>query len=399
MFSGRVPASLAPGPWARRLARLLEEGRPLLDLTDHDPTHAGLSGDDPALLAPLSDPAGLVHAPSARGLGRAREAVAAHYAARGLAVDPAHVVLVASTSEAYAHAFRLFGDPGGRFLAPAPGYPLFEPLALAEAVALERYPLVRSPDVRGPWRVDLDALGAALPGARGVIAVHPNHPTGSFHDRSEARAMADLCAAHGVPLLVDEVFAEFHDPGAPGARPLAALRTSFVDETAATTLVFAGLSKTCGLPQLKLGWIVVAGPPAARDETVARLEWLADAFLSVSGPVQQALPALLASAPRFQAAVRARVGENRAALARALAGGVPGAVLLPADGGWSAVVALPGGRDDEVWALSLLEHDVVVHPGYFYDFAEPGRLVLSLLPPPEQFAQGLERLVAVTGRA
>lgn len=396
MFAGRVPASLAPGPWARRLERLVADGRPLLDLTDHDPTHAGLDYLDAALLAPLAGRAALDHTPSARGLLRAREAVAAHYATRGLAVDPAHIVLVASTSEAYAHAFRLFGDPGGRFLAPAPGYPLCEPLAAAEAVVLDRYPLVRAGDDGvAPWQVDLDAFARAQPGARGVIAVHPNHPTGSFLARDEAAALAALCAAHGVPLLADEVFAEFHDAAAPGARPLAALHPSFVDEDAATTLVFGGLSKTCGLPQLKLGWIIAAGPPAARDEVLARLEWLADAFLSVGGPVQHALPALLAAAPRFQAAVRSRVATNRAALATALAAHVPGASLLPADGGWSAVVALPEGRDDEAWALALLEHEVVVHPGYFYDFPEPGRLVLSLLLPLDRFERALVHLAAV----
>lgn len=314
MFAGRVPASLAPGPWARRLERLLAEGRPLLDLTDHDPTAADLGYLDAALLAPLADPAGLGHAPAARGQPRAREAVAAHYARRGLAVDPAHVVLVASTSEAYAHAFRLFGEPGARFLAPAPGYPLCELLAAAEAVAIARYPLVQA-NGDGPWRVDLEALGRALPGAAGVIAVHPNHPTGAFLARDEAAALARLCAAADVPLLVDEVFAEFHDAQAPGARPLDALRQSFVDESEATTLVFGGLSKTCGLPQLKLAWIVVAGPPERRD--------------------------------------------------------------------------------DETWALALIENDVVVHPGYFYDFVEPGRLVLSLLPLPERFARALEHLAAV----
>lgn len=393
MFAGRVPASLEPGPWARRLARLRAEGRPLIDLTDHDPTHHDLAAHDPDLLAALARPGGLAHAPDPRGLASAREAVAEHYAARGLAVDPAQVVLTASTSEAYAHAFRLFGGPDDRFLAPRPGYPLCDPIAAAEAVRIERYPLAVSD---GAWRVDLPAFAAALPGARGAIVVHPNHPTGSFLAQDEAQAMAGACAERGVPLVVDEVFAEFHDPAAPGARPAGALRASFVDESGALTLTLAGLSKTCGLPQLKLGWIVVAGPPALRDAALGRLEWLADTFLSVGGPVQRALPDLLAAGPRFRSVTAARVAANRAALAAAVAG-LPGASLLPADGGWSAVLALPPGRDDETWALALLEHDVVVHPGYFYDFAEPGRIVLSLLPHPDRFARALSHLSAVAG--
>jgi aspartate/methionine/tyrosine aminotransferase len=393
VFAGRVPASLQPSPWARRLERLRAGAAPLLDLADHDPTAAELGYLEPGLLAALADPAGLAHTPSARGLRPAREAVAAHYAGRGLAVDPGQVVLVASTSEAYAHAFRLFAEPGGRFLVPRPGYPLCEPLAAAEAVTLGGYPLVLA---GGAWRLDLPALAAALPGARGVVAVHPGHPAGSFLERGEAQALAGLCARHGVPLLVDEVFAEFHDGQVPGARPATGLRTSFVDEEQAVTLVFAGLSKTCGLPQLKLGWIIVSGPRAEREEVLERLDWLADAFLSVGGPVQHALPALLANASHFQAAVRARVRANRATLASALAG-VPGAALLPADGGWSAVVALPPGTDEETAALALLEHGVVVHPGYFYEFAEPGWLVLGLLAPPDRFARGAALVAAVAG--
>ena len=391
MFAGRVPASLAPGPWARRLERLRAAGVALLDLTDHDPTAAGLSELDPAQRTALADPAGLVHAPSPRGQARAREAVAAHYAARGLAVAPGDIVLVASTSEAYAHAFRLFAEPGGRFLAPRPGYPLCEPLAAAEAVAIDGYPLVLA---GGAWRIDETALASALPGARGVLAVHPNHPAGSFLARDEARGLAALLARHDVPLLVDEVFSEFHDETAPGARPRSALRASFVDEEEAVTLVFSGLSKSCGLPQLKLGWIVVAGPRGRREEVLARLDWLADTFLSVGGPVQHALPALLAAAPRFQSAVCARVRANRAELVRALEA-APAARLLPSDGGWSAVIALPPGADDETAALALLEHEVVVHPGYFYEFAEPGRLVLSLLPATDRFARGAAAVAAV----
>jgi alanine-synthesizing transaminase len=244
------------------------------------------------------------------------------------------------------------------------------------------------------WELDLDAIERVLPEARGVLVVHPNHPTGTFLGADEAGRLARSCAAHGVPLLVDEVFGEFHDPGAMGSRPPTLLRASFVDERVATTLVLGGLSKTCGLPQLKLGWIVVAGPAGHREDVLSRLEWLADAFLSVGGPVQQALPGLLAMAPAFQAAVLERVGANRRTLEETVRR-VPAATLLPSDGGWSAVLSLPGERDDETWALALLEHDVVVHPGYFYDFAEPGRLVLSLLPSPDRFREALARIMEV----
>ena len=375
-FSSRVPASLEPGPWARRLAALRAQGRPLIDLTDHNPTTAELDylSDLPAL------DAGGPYEPDPAGLPVAREAVSAYYRDRGITVDPAHVVLTASTSEAYAHAFRILCDPGETVLVPRPSYPLFEALALAEGCVVEGY---ASPDTLGD--------------ARAIVAVNPNHPTGRFLTRAEAAVLLRTCAQRGIALIADEVFADFPWYG---GRPASELAGSLLRESVPgrspqpLKLVFSGLSKVCGLPHLKLGWIVVQGEPFERDAALERLAWLGDTFLSVSQPVQRALPALLAGRARFQGAVRARVARNRTALAKAIEA-APGAVLLPADAGWSAVIALPEGRTDEEWALSLLEHDVIVHPGYFYGFDEPGRLVVSLLQPPRVFDPGVAALFAV----
>lgn len=406
-FSSRVPESLEPGPWARRLAQMRGLGRPLIDLTDHNPTTADLGYlEGLSLLLALSNSGGRVYAPSAAGLESARQAVAIYYQDRGHLVDPSQVVLTSSTSEAYAHLFRLLCDPGEAILVPRPGYPLFDALARAEGCRVVTYPL-RFRD--GAWRLDIDSLIAILretPDARAIVTVNPNHPTGSCLTIAEATSLWAACELHDLAFISDEVFDDYR---AADGRDPAGLVQSFTGDSLSPfairtplRFVLSGLSKVCGLPQAKLGWIVVVGPPTIGgselgDAALERLEWLADTFLSVGGPIQSALPALLAGRARFQDEVKARVARNRAALVAALAP-MPNAQVLPADGGWSAVIALDPVKSDEEWALALLEHDVIVHPGYFYDFDEPGRIVVSLLPAPAGFDVALTRLTAVAAR-
>jgi len=394
-FSQRVPASLEAGPWARRLAALRAQGRALIDLSDHNPTTAELGYlQDTELVSALAIPGPSAYKPRAAGLTPARKAVSRYYQQRALYVSSLQVVLTSGTSEAYAHVFRLLCDPGEAILVPRPSYPLFESLAHAEGCRVVTYPLVLAD---GAWRIDVDALDAAVRatvGVRAIVTVNPNHPTGSFLSQADAAALYDLCERHDLALIGDEVFGDFHGGygRSPGEIRRSLLEWSETDRVETPLrFVLSGLSKVCGLPQAKLGWIVVAGTPQLEQQAIERLEWLADAFLSVGQSVQHALPALLAGRERFQAAVHERVERNRATLGLLMAG-IPGSALLPADGGWSAVIALPPVRTDEEWALALLEHDVIVHPGYFYDFDEPGRLVLSLLPPTEAFDRALVAL-------
>ena len=154
-----------------------------------------------------------------------------------------------------------------------------------------------------------------------------------------------------------------------------------------------GLSKSCALPQLKLAWCVVTGPEERRREAAARLEVVADTFLSVSTPVQHAAPALLARREELQAPVRARLAANLAELRRRLAAGSP-ATLLEPEGGWYAVLRVPATVPEEERVLRLLEERaVLVHPGYFFDFPREAYLVLSLLPEPEVFGDAAGRLL------
>ena len=382
MPSRRVPSAGASdtNDWTRRLAARLEAGLPVADLTVTNPTKLGLS--------PLAEAAAALAAawpdayePDPRGMPSARAAVAAALASRAPRVDPDRIVLSTSTSESYSLLLKLLADPGDAVLFPAPSYPLLEPLARAEGVEGRAYRLAYD----GAWHLDRGAFAERARGARAVVVVEPNHPTGSCLDESDRAFVEEVAEREGLAIVADEVFGDHPWPGrgplptwlgAPGRVP---------------TFVLGGLSKLCGLPHLKLGWIVASGPSPAREQALAGLEWLADLYLGVASPVQSALPALLELRGDFARRVRERTGENLA-LFDALAGERPELARLPGEGGWSAVLRVPGSRPAEAWALALLARGVAVHPGDFYDFERGEYLVASLIADPADVRAGCEAL-------
>jgi alanine-synthesizing transaminase len=383
MFSSRTTWNLDQNAWAARVAAKHRAGAALLDLTDSNPTRCGFDYTR-ADLGALADPAQVTYRPEARGLPAARAAVAAYYATHGVPMDPDSVVLTASTSEAYSYLFKLLADPGDSILAPAPSYPLFEYLAQLDGVRLAPYPLRYD----GAWFLDFAALEAAwTPQTRAVIVVHPNNPTGVFLKQNEVARLIAFCQARDLAIIADEVFLDYAYAPDPTRAP------SLAGTADVLTCTLSGLSKLAGLPQVKLSWMVLTGPPAHQSAALARAEVIADTYLSVGTPVQLALPRLLGAGADMREQIRARVGGNRAALDTALAGPLP-LHALPAEGGWYAVVQVPALLSEEAWALALLDADnVLVHPGYFFDLPAGCRLVLSLLPPAEVFAEGLARLV------
>lgn len=377
----RTRNRLAEALAARRLA-----GRPVLDLTESNPTAVGLAAP-PDLLQWLADPAGVRYAPEARGLESARAAVAADFRRRGLEVGPERLVLTASTSEAYAFLFKLLCDPGDAVLVPRPSYPLFEYLARLEGVSIRPYPLRYD----GEWHVDLPALEAALgSGPQALVVVNPNNPTGSFLSHAEAERVLASCAAAGVAVVSDEVFADY---------ALADRRereASLAFDGPALAFSLGGLSKSCGLPQLKLAWIAVTGPEPLRREALERLEIVADTYLSVATPVQLAAPHLLARLAELQAPIRERVRRNLDHLREAVVSSPVS--LLKVEGGWSAVLRVPATLPEDERALRLLDrHGVLAHPGYFFDFEQEAFLVVSLLPERTTFADGVGRLLEAFG--
>jgi len=386
MLSQRVPPESQPNHWYAQLERRRQSGATLLDLTEQNPTRVGLGGATADDLAALADPAGMLYDPVAKGMPAARVAISAYYASRWLEVDPADITLVASTSEAYAHLFRLLCNPGDLVVVPAPSYPLLEPLAGLEGVRLASYRLIFD----GRWRVDLDSLETALAsGARVVVVVQPNHPTGSCLSPEELLSIEAACARASAVIISDEVFGDFLRGASNG--PVGRAPSLLDGSRAVTTFVLHGLSKLCGMPQLKLGWIVLSGPPTSRSRAGWGLEWIADTFLSVGTPVQLALPRLLEARHAFRDQVHRRITTNWGIVEASV--GQDGLSVLPVGGGWVAVLRLTDPSGAERLARDLLEADVVIHPGYFYDFADDRYLVMSLIAPPEVVAEGMARMV------
>ncbi len=382
-FAQRTAWGTAVNALTLRIAERRAAGLPVLNLTETNPTRCGFPTLPSDVMRALR-PRDLDYAPDPRGLASAREAIAADYAARGLPVDPDRLILTAGTSEAYSHLFRLLADPGDRVLVPVPSYPLFDLLCRIHDIGPAGYPLL----CEGGFSIDREALRAAIdPVTRAIVIVNPGNPTGTYVRPDEAASIAAIAGDHGVPLISDEVFGDFAIDADPvGTRSLAAL-------DGPTTFVLNGLSKMLAMPGLKLAWILVAGPEDPARAALERLEILSDTFLSVGTPVQQALPDLLRLRARLQAPLRARLRENLSWLRDRLREPGPCSVL-PVEAGWSVTLSVPRTRDDEAWALRLLESDgVLVHPGWFFDFPEEGRLVISLLPEPASFRDGCERLI------
>ena len=393
MFSRRTPA---PGAENRLTRALASHGRPVLDLTATNPTTAGLTVDPAPALALLAAPGGGTYAPDPRGLASAREAVSAYYAARGVSADPARVLLTASSSEAYGWLLKLLAAPGDVVLVPAPSYPLLDALAALEGVELVRY---RLPE-EDRWSVHAslvaeaaDRAGAAGRRVAAAVLVNPNNPTGTSVSRAELDGLSSLAARRGFALVSDEVFLDYRFEDRPGD-----VRVAAADEGEALVFSLGGLSKAAALPQLKLGWILANGPAALLAEALERLSWIADSYLSVGTPVQLALPGLLAWGERAAGALRTRLRSNRAVLSEALSG-LPEATVAPLAAGWSAAVRLPAVEPEEEIALRVLAgEDLVVHPGYFFDFPHEAFLVVSLLPEEETFRDGAARLARALRR-
>lgn len=380
MFSRRSSWNLQVNRLTAALQERRRRGERVIDLTLSNPTQAGFAY--PAEIGEiLARAKGTVYRPEPLGLPIARQAVKGYYAGRGIEVDSERILLTASTSEAYGFLFKLLTDPGDELLVPQPSYPLFEFLAGLEGVETRPYPL----HYEEGWKIDIDQLAAAVsPQSRAVLLVHPNNPTGSFIKRGERQAIEELAQECNLTLIVDEVFADY------GMGEDAERVESFAGEAGALTFALSGLSKVLGLPQLKLSWILAGGPDPMRREALARLEVIADTYLSVGTPVQEALPELLDIREQIQGQIRTRVRNNLTFLQKRL-NGVKEARLLRCEGGWYAVMEAQKDEDEEEWVLQLLlKEGVLVHPGYFFDFSHDRFLVLSLLA--EEFAEGIERL-------
>jgi alanine-synthesizing transaminase len=384
VFADRTNWNLKANPFSEALAQHRAEGKPLFDLTVSNPTECGFDYDGRAILQALANAAGLKYDPDPRGLLGARHAVAAYYAARSVEVPAHNIILTTSTSEAYSFVFRALCNPGDEILIPEPSYPLFAFLADIQDVKLVRYPL----DYDYGWQISFHALQQAITArTRGVIVVHPNNPTGHFTKPHELEKLNELCSSRNLAIIADEVFLDF---ALQGDAPF-----SFAQNSAALTFTMSGLSKISGVPQMKAAWLIISGPDQLNSQALARLEIIADTYLSMNAPVQWAIPALLDERHPFQRQLITRVRKNLAELDRQLTAQKPCARLV-VEAGWYAMLRVPATGSDEDLAIELLtQKNVYVHPGHFYDFPSEGFLIVSLITQEEEFAAGLKLLLSI----
>jgi len=386
MFSHRSNWRLSPNALTRAIEEARTSGQEILDLTISNPTEAGVRPDSEIVLAALANPEAMHYDPQPRGLLEARQAVCRYYreSHEVFDLDPERLILTTSTSEAYSYVFRLLCNPGDEILVPKPSYPLFEFLADLADVKVVPYPLLYDHG----WQVDFDSLyKAATARSRAVILVHPNNPTGSYVSAAETSALNAFCLDYELALIVDEVFLDYSHDGT--ARP------SFVTNAEALTFTLSGVSKISALPQMKLAWVATSGPKEMVAEAGARLEIIADTFLSLNAPVQLAAPVLLDQRKQVQPILLDRLRANLAELDGQLVSH-PSCTRLRVEGGWYAVLRVPVLGSDEDLAIRLLRKaSVSVHPGHFYDFPNEGHLVLSLITEPADFREGVARLLQV----
>lgn len=384
MFSKRTNWRLEENAYTRALRRRRASGERILDLTISNPTTCGFQYDEAAILGALADPAALRYDPEPKGLLKARAAVAEYYHEKDsdAHVDLERLILTTGTSEAYSFLFRLLCEADDEIVIAQPSYPLFEFLAAIHDVKLRPFRLVYDHG----WQIDFAALiKATNERTRAIVVVHPNNPTGHFVSRSEAEQLQKLCLEREIALVIDEVFLDYKVPIVDTRQK----QGSFAFDARTLTFVVSGLSKIAGLPQMKIGWIAAAGPDALVRDAIARLEIIADTYLSLNAPVQHALPTLLAQRGAMQPQIMRRIGKNL----RTLDENLERQKLvsrLEFEGGWCVVLRVPAVQPDEELAIRLMEDcSVLAHPGHFYDSPNDGYLVVSLLTPVEEFAEGI----------
>jgi aspartate/methionine/tyrosine aminotransferase len=333
---------------------------------------------------------------------RARQGVAEYYAERGDEVAAEDIILTASTSEAYSFVFHALCNPGDELLVPAPSYPLFGFLAGINDVVLAHYPLIYDHG----WQIDFPSLEKAItPRTRGIIVVNPNNPTGHFVKPEELSTLNEICSARDMALVADEVFLDFAHGDSNGRRELGRVARprggngtrppTLATNSGALTFTMSGLSKISGLPQMKAAWLVASGPEALQKDALERIEVIADTYLSMNAPIQLALPTFLQQRHGFQKQVMTRVRRNVGELDRQLMMRKT-CSRLEIEGGWYAVVRVPVTRSDDDLAVDLLtKKGIYVHPGHFYDFATDGHLIVSLIMPEREFAEGCRQMLSM----
>jgi alanine-synthesizing transaminase len=383
-FSHRTGWDFAPNALTLAVDEWRRKGEPILDWTLSNPTSCDFPYPGEEIRSALSSPAGLRYEPDPQGLRGTRDAVSAWYARQGVSVDPDSLFLTASSSEAYSWLFRLLCNADDEVLIPKPGYPLFDDLTRLNDIR----PVPYRYRYDGLWHLDLETVRRGVTErTRAIVLIHPNNPTGNYLSREECQEICRLATERDLALIADEVFWIFALQGKPPA-------PSLHGGNAPLIFTINGLSKSAGLPQMKLGWIALSGESRRVDEARKRLTMIGDTYLSVNTPVQAGLRVILESSRGLSEAVRLRAAANYRTIGTRLQN-TP-ITLLAAQGGWNAILRMPAHRADDEWSLRLLrKFGLLTYPGHFFDLEGGVFLVVSLIVEEEHTAEYLDRILTV----
>jgi len=389
MLSNRLSWEIRQNPLLELYNRLISSGVDVINLSESNPTLAGLDYNKERIEKALLSSENFIYRPDPRGLLRAREAVCAYYQGKGISIKIENIFLTASTSEAYSFLFKLLCSPGDSVLIPKPGYPLFEYLSSLEGIETIFYRLEYVSN--SGWEIDFHSMERAYrKNTKAIILINPNNPTGSYIKPQEMKNIIEFCRKKNLALIVDEVFIDFIlEEKKELINSFAGAATVGIDDVLIFTL--SGISKILGLPQMKLGWIITRGPEDILEKVLKNLEIISDTYLSVSTPIQNALPEIMSLRSSFQEKFINRLKSSLNFIKESFKNSP--FQPLKAGGGWTLILEVPKIISEEEWALRLLEEEnCFTYPGYFFDFEKEAFLSISLILQPEKLKEGINRI-------
>lgn len=384
MFSKRLNIEYEPNELSILINSKRKRGEYILDLTSSNPTKLNFKYDAKHIIKHFIDYRSLLYEPDPKGIVSSREEVAKYYSGIGKEVNVDDLFLVPSTSEAYSYLFKLLLDAEDEVVMPQPSYPLFEYLTRLDLGNVVYYPLIY--DYRDGWVPDFAVLEKKITSkTKAIVIINPNNPTGSYIRESDYKVFNSLSEKYNVALIVDEVFSDYEiEAGENALRTVAGCESNL-------TFVLNGFSKMLALPQMKFGWILIQGNEKLKDEAVQRLEVIADTYLSVATPIQYAAQRLFETRDKIQEEIMTRINRNYNLLKTKFLLN-PDIKVMNCEGGWNAILNFENllVPEDE-FVLNLLDKkNVLIHPGYYYDFFTEGFAVISLLTETDVMERAIE---------
>jgi aspartate/methionine/tyrosine aminotransferase len=319
--------------------------------------------------------AGLTHYANWEGDPELRAAIAREVS--GLAnrdIPINQVVITHGATAGIAASFLAAVEPGQRVLIPEPSYSFY-----ADATRMARAEPVMVPPAPG-FRLDLDALTAAAPGARMVVICNPCNPTGVVHTRAELESVVEIAERNDLLVVSDEAYSSIVFTGAEfvSALELPALHDRLI--------YLQTFSKKYAMTGFRIGYIVAPPAIAAAALTVHRMMTGA-----VNTFVQRAALTALTQPTDDPERMR-REYELRRDLVAEILHGAPGLQMAAPEGAFYAFpFSTEGVRSDQLMARAY-EKGVAVRSGREFGPSGEGAIRVSFATDRESLTEGLDRL-------